>query len=525
MTPDRPPDAAATGSQGARQPNRRGEGVRLRSEILAAAAKILDATGDENAVTLRAVARAAGISAPSIYAHFPNRQAILLAVVEDAFSDLTDHLRTAADPDTGRHRPAAGHLRRLPGLCDPTAPSLPDHVRRRVERRCRHLHLGHQRGRGRRPRAERPPGSADSAPGVHRRRHLDQHERRGRRRGSLARPARTRPPTSSQHRLPVAIRHRRTGHRPPSPTAPTRRRLTSSDLDAGFRQDHSMTHAPGLSRWWASAQRAARGKRRWRQGLAHRGGAGGTGPAGSCPTSVVTPLATSTQGRSLNSSSRLWSLALYWTVTSIRRPVSARTSRVCPRGPSQSACTIWSITRPRCHSRAGWPSRWGTPTTRRAGRNWTTRRCWLALQRVTPSPGPPGQRFSYDNTGYVLLAELVRVVHGREVADVAQSDLFKPLGLAGSRLGGPPPLTLPGHAAPPRTIGDGGLWTCRGRPAELAGGDEPGPTWNRPDRAGAVGGEAGRTAPSWTTRGASVLDQDGRGPSTCTAVSGPAGAP
>ena len=87
-------------SPGVRQPNRRGEGGRLRSEILAAAAKILDATGDENAVTLRAVARAAGISAPSIYAHFPNRQAILLAVVEDAFSDLTHHLRTAADPRT-----------------------------------------------------------------------------------------------------------------------------------------------------------------------------------------------------------------------------------------------------------------------------------------------------------------------------------------------------------------------------------------------------------------------------------------
>ena len=69
----------------------------LRGEILSAAAQILDATGDENAVTLRAVARAAGISAPSIYAHFPNRQAILLALVQDAFNDLTDHLRAAAD--------------------------------------------------------------------------------------------------------------------------------------------------------------------------------------------------------------------------------------------------------------------------------------------------------------------------------------------------------------------------------------------------------------------------------------------
>ena len=87
--------------QTARQPNPRGEGGRLRGEILTAAAQILDATGDESAVTLRAVARTAGISAPSIYAHFSNRQAILLALVQDAFNDLTDHLRAAADSRTG----------------------------------------------------------------------------------------------------------------------------------------------------------------------------------------------------------------------------------------------------------------------------------------------------------------------------------------------------------------------------------------------------------------------------------------
>ncbi len=87
--------------QTVRQPNPRGEGGRLRGEILTAAAQILDTTGDENAVTLRAVARAAGISAPSIYAHFSNRQAILLALVQDAFNDLTDHLRAAADSRTG----------------------------------------------------------------------------------------------------------------------------------------------------------------------------------------------------------------------------------------------------------------------------------------------------------------------------------------------------------------------------------------------------------------------------------------
>jgi CubicO group peptidase (beta-lactamase class C family) len=84
----------------------------------------------------------------------------------------------------------------------------------------------------------------------------------------------------------------------------------------------------------------------------------------------------------------------------------------------------------------------------------------VALQRVTPSPVPPGQEFNYDNTGYILLAELLRVVHGRHVADVARSEIFAPLRLAGSRFGGTAPVILPGHAAPPGTTGDGGLWTC-----------------------------------------------------------------
>jgi AcrR family transcriptional regulator len=81
----------------ARRPrNPRGEGGRLRSEIVAAAHDLLDEAG-EDAVTLRAIARRVGISAPSIYRHFDDRQAILLAVAEDAFSELARALRDAAD--------------------------------------------------------------------------------------------------------------------------------------------------------------------------------------------------------------------------------------------------------------------------------------------------------------------------------------------------------------------------------------------------------------------------------------------
>jgi AcrR family transcriptional regulator len=81
---------------GPRERNRRGEGARLRTDIVAAAAELLDEAGTDQAVTLRAVARRIGISAPSIYAHFPERQAILLAVVQGAFAELTETLRAAA---------------------------------------------------------------------------------------------------------------------------------------------------------------------------------------------------------------------------------------------------------------------------------------------------------------------------------------------------------------------------------------------------------------------------------------------
>ena len=83
-----------------------------------------------------------------------------------------------------------------------------------------------------------------------------------------------------------------------------------------------------------------------------------------------------------------------------------------------------------------------------------------ALHRVAPPRTPPGREFSYDNTGYVLLAELLATVHGRDVTNLARSEVLEPLGLAGSRLGGPAPAVLPDRAVPPATIGDGGLWTC-----------------------------------------------------------------
>ncbi|MFD7817342.1 TetR/AcrR family transcriptional regulator [Streptomyces sp. NPDC059785] len=80
----------------ARARNRRGEGGRLREDIVDAAAALLDETGDERAITLRSVARKVGIAAPSIYPHFPDQPAIMLAVVRREFAALDAHLRAAA---------------------------------------------------------------------------------------------------------------------------------------------------------------------------------------------------------------------------------------------------------------------------------------------------------------------------------------------------------------------------------------------------------------------------------------------
>lgn len=85
--------------------NRRGEGSKLRDEIVAAAVELLDETGDESAITLRSVARHVGIAAPSIYRHFPDQPAIMLAVVQNAFADMDLRLRTAmATEDDPRQR-------------------------------------------------------------------------------------------------------------------------------------------------------------------------------------------------------------------------------------------------------------------------------------------------------------------------------------------------------------------------------------------------------------------------------------
>jgi len=78
---------------------RRGEGERLREEILVAARELLAETNDADAVSVRAVAERVGVSTPSIYLHYADKATLLDAVCEAVFADL-DHAMEAAAATT-----------------------------------------------------------------------------------------------------------------------------------------------------------------------------------------------------------------------------------------------------------------------------------------------------------------------------------------------------------------------------------------------------------------------------------------
>lgn len=74
----------------------RGRGSELRGEVLAAAMELLTETGEEDAVSVRAVAHRVGVSVPSIYLHFADKQSLLDAVCEEVFTALDAQMRAAA---------------------------------------------------------------------------------------------------------------------------------------------------------------------------------------------------------------------------------------------------------------------------------------------------------------------------------------------------------------------------------------------------------------------------------------------
>ncbi|MEU0793335.1 TetR/AcrR family transcriptional regulator [Amycolatopsis sp. NPDC005961] len=84
-----------------RRPNARGQGELLREEIVTAAVRMLDELADDEALSLRAVAREVSIAATSVYLHFPDRDALVLAAMRRCHEELvgTGDAAAAEAPD------------------------------------------------------------------------------------------------------------------------------------------------------------------------------------------------------------------------------------------------------------------------------------------------------------------------------------------------------------------------------------------------------------------------------------------
>ena len=93
MQPEGPP--SPTGSA-VRRRNARGQGDRLRQDIIDAARDILAETGNLDRLTLRGVAREVGIAATSVYLHFPDAEHLAVAALEQTFAELSATTSAAA---------------------------------------------------------------------------------------------------------------------------------------------------------------------------------------------------------------------------------------------------------------------------------------------------------------------------------------------------------------------------------------------------------------------------------------------
>ena len=84
-------------TQTTRRRNARGEGERLRQELIRAASQLLESLPGEESLSLRAVARQAGVSAPSVYLHFADKGELVGAVLATRFAELDRAMAAAAD--------------------------------------------------------------------------------------------------------------------------------------------------------------------------------------------------------------------------------------------------------------------------------------------------------------------------------------------------------------------------------------------------------------------------------------------
>ena len=87
--------ATSLGTSSRRHRARRGHGEALRGEILAAARDLLAESGSVEAVSVRSVAARVGVTTPSIYLHFKDKEDLIDAVCATSFADLAKAMEEA----------------------------------------------------------------------------------------------------------------------------------------------------------------------------------------------------------------------------------------------------------------------------------------------------------------------------------------------------------------------------------------------------------------------------------------------
>lgn len=84
-----------------RTPNRRGQGQRLKEDLIEAASRLLASPPVDEPLSLRAVARQVGVAPQSVYLHFSDRTALVRAVIERRFDELQEAIDQAAAAEDG----------------------------------------------------------------------------------------------------------------------------------------------------------------------------------------------------------------------------------------------------------------------------------------------------------------------------------------------------------------------------------------------------------------------------------------
>ncbi len=92
-----------------RERNPRGQGERLRVDLIDAAVDLIAETGSVDGVSLRAAAKRAGVSPMAVYNHFADKEALLVAAVEHCWDEFQAAIAATLDePEPSARLRAAG---------------------------------------------------------------------------------------------------------------------------------------------------------------------------------------------------------------------------------------------------------------------------------------------------------------------------------------------------------------------------------------------------------------------------------